>query len=210
MSELPYGKNNKTDVPYLYYLQRYEKCDPAEIAARCCLPYDAERRAFWLHYLGRDCLAFWPTFSLLGLEDFPALRSPGSQLLLLRHLTEGWNLPASGKFLSYREMPWGNVYDQNFQGRCLKRLAFTFGFRVPVFEKLMISLGASTCAGGDAGYELAFLSGLSLRLFLWGADDEFAPAAQILFSDNFSFAFSAEDMAVVGDVLIDALKELAG
>ena len=36
--------------------------------------------------------------------------------------------------------------------------------------------------------------------------EEFRAAAQILFSDNFSSAFSAEDIAVVGDVLLNAMK----
>ncbi|MEG2633391.1 MAG: DUF3786 domain-containing protein, partial [Oscillospiraceae bacterium] len=38
--------------------------------------------------------------------------------------------------------------------------------------------------------------------------EEFMPSAQILFSDNFALAFTAEDMAVVGDISIGALGKI--
>ena len=40
----------------------------------------------------------------------------------------------------------------------------------------------------------------------WEGDDEFPPSSQILFSDNFPVSFAAEDMAVMGDVIIGSLK----
>ena len=43
-------------------------------------------------------------------------------------------------------------------------------------------------------------------MILWEGDDEFPPSSQILFSDNFPVSFAAEDMAVMGDVIIGSLK----
>ncbi|HIQ95452.1 MAG TPA: DUF3786 domain-containing protein [Candidatus Limivivens merdigallinarum] len=37
-------------------------------------------------------------------------------------------------------------------------------------------------------------------------DEEFAPSAQILFSDNFPVAYTAEDVAYIGDVVLDYMK----
>ena len=45
-----------------------------------------------------------------------------------------------------------------------------------------------------------------IQLILWEGDDEFPPSSQILFSDNFPASFEAEDMAVMGDVIIGSLK----
>ena len=47
---------------------------------------------------------------------------------------------------------------------------------------------------------------LKFTRILWEGDDEFPPSSQILFSDNFPVSFQAEDMAVMGDVIIGALK----
>ena len=36
----------------------------------------------------------------------------------------------------------------------------------------------------------------------------FAPSSQILFEDNFPYAYTAEDLAVTGDISITTLKNL--
>ena len=106
-------------------------------------------------------------------------------------------------------MPWGNHYNQVFQGRCLKRLAYSFGFQMDKFCRVLESIGGKKIPVGDVGYEFAFLDELRLQFILWEGDEEFPPSAQILFSDNFSSAFQGEDMAAVGDISIGTLKTLA-
>ena len=46
-------------------------------------------------------------------------------------------------------------------------------------------------------------------LILWEGEPEegFPPSAQILFSDNFPAAFSAEDVAYVGDIVMGYMKK---
>ena len=106
-------------------------------------------------------------------------------------------------------MPWGRHYNDVFQGRCVKRLAFTFGFKLDVFAKVMESIGGEKLSVGDAGYEFAFLDNFKLQFIIWEGDEEFPPSAQILFSGNFASAFMGEDMAAVGDISIGTLKTLA-
>ena len=133
-----------------------------------------------------------------------------AKIFMVRYLSEKAKAPSSGKFLTYREVPWGEVYFKQFQGRCLFRLAFGFGGKLDAFREIMERVGAQAISSGDVGYELEFMKGLFVRLILWAGDDEFPPSAQILFSDNFPAAFTqGEDMAVVGDVTIDMLKALA-
>jgi hypothetical protein len=48
-----------------------------------------------------------------------------------------------------------------------------------------------------------------MSVLLWAGDEEFPPGAQILFDDNFVFAFTAEDLAALGEVALDRLKLLA-
>ena len=73
-------------------------------------------------------------------------------------------------------------------------------------KKAMEPLNASPYSKGDMGYEFAFMKGLLVRVSIWNGDEEFPPSAQILFSDNFRYAFTAEDMAFVGDIFIKVLK----
>ena len=72
----------------------------------------------------------------------------------------------------------------------------------------MEKLGAKPVPMGDKAYEFEFINGLHVRFILWAGDEEFPPSSQILFEDNFPFAYQAEDLAVVGDLSITTLKEI--
>ena len=78
-----------------------------------------------------------------------------------------------------------------------------------LFAEAMEKIGAKKIESGDIAYEFEFMNNLYVRFILWAGDEEFPPSAQILFADNMSFAFEAEDLAVVGDISIGTLKKMA-
>ena len=204
--------NNKEERPFAHYCAQYRQLDPQEAATRCGVAYDAQAGQFVLDFLGNRYAVGYPEFSVTVLDKrVPAdqlSQARNAQILLLRYLLEGKKVPPLGKQYTYREMPWGELYNTQFTGRCIKRLAFSFGNDVPGFRRIMEALGATEIHGGDAGYALTLLDGLTVQFLIWAGDDEFPPSAQILFSDNFPEAFSAEDMAVVGDVTLNTMKEM--
>ena len=213
--DFPYEKDSKERMPYEHYMEIYRGLNPADISSRANIPYNAESRTFTLRLMGVTYQVSWPDYEVrhLDREDlqyYPLEGAANARILVLRYLTEGAAAPATGKFLTYREVPWGEVYFTQFQGRCLFRLAYGFGNKLQKFREIMEKLGARKLPHGDAGYEFEFLNGLYLQFLLWEGDEEFPPSAQILFSDNFPVAFvMGEDMAVVGDVSIGALKALS-
>ena len=203
-------KNNKIAAPMAHYTALYKNLDPHFAAARCDIAF--ENGVFALTLFGKPINITFPEFHVYNPAE-PDVDFPYDvALLLIRYILEGAGGNLSGKFLSYSEIPWGQVYLENFKGRCLKRLAFSFGFDLPRFERACIALGGVAVEGsakvGDASYDIEFLGGLIIRVILWAPDEEFPPNSQILFSDNFPMAFSAEDLSVVGDVLINALKRV--
>ena len=201
--------NNKEGVPLKIYQKRYEKLDPTKISHRTGAAYDTGRGVFKLTLLSHALEAAWPEFKLSAADPdtCPAVLFGGeATILMIRYLIEGAKADATGAWLSYRELPWGDVYDKNFQGRCIKRLAFSFGSKLDAFARSCERLGGVRADKGDVSYDLPFLPGLSIRLILWAADDEFPPSSQFLFSDNMPKAFTAEDVAAVGDIVIGALK----
>ena len=213
--DFPYEKDSKERMPYEHYMEIYRGLNPEDISSRANIPYNAESRTFTLRLMGVTYQVSWPDYEVrhLDREDlqyYPLEGAANARILVLRYLTEGAAAPATGKFLTYREVPWGEVYFKQFQGRCLFRLAYGFGNKLQKFREIMEKLGARKLPHGDEGYEFEFLNGLYLQFLLWEGDEEFPPSAQILFSDNFPVAFvMGEDMAVVGDVSIGALKALS-
>lgn len=200
-------ENNKEMVPFEHYVELFAKLDPEEAAQRCGVAYDAEKGEFTIRLLYVDYVISWPKFAIRSEDESGfALKNLPAQMLLIRYLLEGQASIGTGNFLTYREMPWGDVYLTPFTGRCLTRAAFTFGTRLPAFEAALDASEAVKLTNGDASYELEVMRGYFIRIIIWEGDDEFPPNAQILFSDNFPRAFSAEDRTVVGDIVISDIK----
>lgn len=208
-----YDKDNKEKRPVEHYTPLFEALEPREVLERCNVRFDPERSEFLLRFMNRVYRIGFPQFYVKPEEEndqfSPLEAMPAAQLLVMRYLIEGRYTEPQGGFLTFREVPWGAVYTAPFDGRCIKRLAFTFGNKLEDFRRAMEKLGAQPLKLGDASYEFEFLEGLRLQFILWQGDDEFPPSSQILFSDNFPTAFTAEDMAVTGDVTIGSLKALA-
>lgn len=212
--ELQYAKDSKERLPYEHYMELYRKADPKEISMRTGIPYDEEKGVFTLHLMGVEYEVSYPDYQVVHKSEevigyYPLETAVNARILVLRYLVEGASAVSTGKFITYREAPWGSVYLKQFNGRCILRLAYGFGNKQDLFARAMEKIGAVRMSHGDISYEFEFLDGYRLQMILWEGDEEFPPSSQILFSDNFPVAFQAEDMAVVGDISISMIKALA-
>ena len=196
--------NNKEGKPLEFYLEKYREGSLAEMAARCGLPLDGEAGTVTMELLGEKFTVSHPDFTIVG----PSPLSNGERILFLRYLLDGRYAMPGGQHLTYREFPWGEVYLQQFTGRCIKRFAFSYGNRPELLGRIMERLPAKKLSRSDCGWEVELMPGLTIQLLLWLGDDEFPPNAQILFSDNFRYAFTAEDMAVIGDIVLGRMKRI--
>lgn len=194
--------DNKTGVPLAHYLAQFAAADPQSMSARSGVPFDGA--AFHTTLLGREVRISYPDMAMT-FADTGAELQPNARILLGRLLTEGTLAEGSGRFKSYAEMPWGNVYLTQFTGRCITRLAYGFSDPVKFAAACEAQGGVRVRSSGEC-FDLLFLPTLTMRLTVWPAEEDFPPSAQILFSDNFPLAFTAEDMAVCGDVLLNAMK----
>lgn len=212
--EFPYEKDNKERIPFEHYLSVYQKLNPKEAAERCGVEYDEERQQFHIRLMGYRYLVDFPEFAVRKEDEdeegaFLLLDMVPAKIIVLRFLLSAQVVKSSGKYLTYREVPWGEVYFRQFEGRCLMRLKFGFGFKLDKFAEGMEKLpGVKKLSLGDVSYEFEFINGLHVRFILWAGDEEFPPSSQILFEDNFPYAYQAEDLAVVGDISITTLKKL--
>ncbi|MDR3356688.1 MAG: DUF3786 domain-containing protein [Spirochaetaceae bacterium] len=196
-----------------HYSELYSGLDPYQVAERCKLPFDGS--AFSLRLMGVRYRAAFPRFELLEAAEPPEAEMPvedeSVRVLVLRYLCQGrWAAPG-GRQLSYSEIPWGALYFRNFEGRCIKRIERIFGNDPEGFSKLFEkhkNLKGGRLSGKEHGWRFEFLNDLFMSIIVWEGDDEFPSKAQILFDDNFPAAFSAEDIAVAGDICISRLKAL--
>ena len=210
---LDYAKNNIEEVPFGQYLEQFEAMDPKAASARTGIPYDEARKSFTMRMMQKTYEITWPDCKVICLnksEDTYAIMEDAvdAKIFAIRYLLNGVKSESTGKFLTYRELPSGDLYFQQFQGRCLMRLAYGFGFKLDKFADIFERLGAKKLTYGDISYEIEFINDHYVRFILWSGDDEFPPSSQILFSDNFPLSFKTYDLAVVGDISITTLKKM--
>lgn len=196
-------ENHKEEVPFSYYENLFRTLDPAEAAGRTGVKWDGKE--FYVNLLGREYAISHPDYALRAPDGGKEPPLP-TQTFLLRYLLEGKAIADKGAWLTFREMPWGELYIKPYTGRVLTRAAFTFGTKVAAFRAACEKMGALPIKHGDAGFQFDFLSGYRMQILIWEGDDEFPPNAQVLYSDNFSDGFAAEDRVVAGDILISAIK----
>ena len=197
-------ENHKEEHPFGHYVRLFEQTDPAEVTMRLPgVPFDGE--AFSLSFLCGNYRITHPEYAIESAEP-GEIPSKTAQTFLLRYLLEGRELPWLGEWKTFREMPWGELYEKAFSGRALGRAAFTFGTRLDAFRAACEKLGGEPLSRGDAGYQLRLLGDYRMRILLWAGDEDFPPSAQILYSDNFADGFTAEDRAVAADLLIGAIR----
>jgi len=197
----------KDKIPYDHYKALIKDHDPKFISQTSFCPYDEEKKAYSVTVMGDQFQVSYPQGDVTNAEgeDFDNYKL---KTMILRYLLNAKGVPATGETIGYRDVSGGNCYFECFQGRCLKRFAFTFNYNIEGLKKAMAALKAEPKAFGDLSWRFEVINNMFMTVILWIGDDEFPPEAQILFDANFPTAFSAEDMAVMGDIFIPALKEL--
>lgn len=197
-------KNNKEEVPFQYYLREFQQMDPEDSVRRLEIPFD--RNTFTIRFLGQTYTVTWPDYAISGNDPHAfALDKLQAQTFLLRYLLTGKRLPAVGAWKTFRQLPWGEVYIQPFNGRCIRRSAFVFGKDLHKFSAASRKLGGVEIDQGDKGFEFIVVQDYRIRIIVWEAAEEFAPNAQILFSDNFAAGFLADESVAAAELLIGAI-----
>lgn len=197
-------ENHKEEVPFSHYEEQFRFLKPEDALTRHPqLTWDGKE--FFITLLGREYAISHPDYAIRALDGGPLPPLP-TQTFLLRYLLECKAVVSGGSWLTFREMPWGELYIKPYTGRVLTRAAFTFGTRVAAFKAACEKMGATALKHGDAGYQFDFIDNYRMQILVWEGDEEFPPNAQVLYSDNFADGFAAEDRVVAGDILISSIK----
>lgn len=198
-------KNNKDEVPFEHYLRQFQQMDPEDTVRRLEIPFD--KGVFALRFLNQTYTITWPEYMISsGDPNAFGLGKLQAQTFLLRYLLVGKHLPAAGGWKTFRQLPWGEVYLQPFNGRCIRRSAVTFGRDLNKFATASRKLGGVEIPQGDKGFEFPIVQDYRIRLSVWEAAEEFPSSAQIQFSDNFAAGFLADESVTAAELLIGALS----
>lgn len=133
---------------------------------------------------------------------------PRFQVLLLHYLTSpGTSL--QGRWISFKELPGGTLYQQPFYGRAVLPLIKAFGPNLDKFLQAGLTLGGEIASVGEAGITLYPFPLVPVRIALWAGDEEMPPNGTILFDGAATEHLATEDYAVLAEYLVRQLKNVA-
>jgi hypothetical protein len=118
-------------------------------------------------------------------------------ILLLHFLLHESPLIPSDKLVSFREFPGGGFYLEPFLSRCAKPLVKRFGNDIEAMKASAARFDHEPFEIGDLGLRIHALGHLQVVIVYRLGDDEFPPAAEILFNQPVRDVFCAEDAAVL-------------
>ncbi len=155
---------------------------------------------FW----GKEYIVAYPAITIheAGVAGEPPITT---QILILHYLVTADGHPPADRWVAFRELPSGLVYDAAFQGRAGQRIAATYGKDKDAFIAAAVSLGGERLTYGDASFMFRLFPRVSLAVVLYLADEEFAANANVLFDAAAAHYLGIEDLAVLGGLLASRL-----
>jgi hypothetical protein len=137
------------------------------------------------------------------IEFYSPAKKPVSlvtRVLLLHYLIRADGSSLTWKWAGYKDIPGGLLYAGVFARRVTEPLAKKFGDSPQQFKEIGNKLGGKSLEFGDASFILYAFPFIPLQYVLWKGDEEFPPAAQLLFDTSIDHYLSLEDIVVLGQM----------
>jgi len=176
--------------------------EPRIIAWRSDTKYQElkEGGLFEVMFWGKDYVVHYPEIAVQEAEtgQEPPIHY---QIIILHYLLTADSTPLADKWISFRDLPGGLVYDRAFQERACLPLIHAFGYNVEAFVRAAEALGGERLTFGDASFFFRILPRIRLAVVLWRGDEELPPSANVLYDAASEHYLPTEDLAVLGGML---------
>jgi hypothetical protein len=123
-------------------------------------------------------------------------------ILAIHYLNNADGRQPTGKLKHFREFKEGHFYEPAFNRRTKEVLVSIFGSDPAALVNAGKRLHGKILETGDAAVELSYFPCMPITCILWKGDEEFPAEATVLFDETADIFFSAEDMAVAGQMAV--------
>ena len=167
------------------------------------------QRAIVLAYLNRPHQVTLPDvdITLVGSQEAVSMRE---KVLILHYLTLAKGTPATGRVITFKELPEGPVYFPTFAKRTVDPLLGHFGKEPNRLLDTARKLGGHRADYGDVAVTINVFPSVAITLVLWRGDAEFAPSASTIFDASITDYLSTEDITVLCETVIWKLVKSLG
>jgi hypothetical protein len=123
------------------------------------------------------------------------------KLLILHYLNTARGTPATGRMVTFRELPAGPVYFPTFTKRAVTPIVGAFGNDPNRIVAAARKIGAVRPGLGDASVTVDAFARVPITYVLWGGDDELPPQGNILYDANIPDYLPTEDITVLTETI---------
>lgn len=187
--------------------EKLGECEPQKIAERAAVRYDSRTREFVVPFLNKEHLVKHSTggVSLSDGVEVPIV----TRILILHYLVHAEGVPLHYRWISFKEIPGGQIYINPFHNRAVRPLVKMFGRDPQGLLKAGLALGGKVEDLGDASVAIPVFPMVPVAYVIWEGDEEFEPNGNILFDESAPNYLPLEDYAVIaGTVVFELRKQL--
>lgn len=158
-----------------------------------------------LRFVGQSYFIKYPSFEIKhenGIEVNPVIK-----ILLLHYLAHASGVPLLNRWISFKELPGGNIYYGPFTQRAINPFIKLFGSRPKEFRFAAEKLGGVRGQNGDISMVIPVFPKVPINYVLWLSNDEFPASATVLFDASAASYLPTEDYAVISGILLKELNK---
>ena len=178
-----------------------EKADLRDRCEKSGAVWRPEAGAIELTLLNRVYRVLSPGFEVVLAET--GEEAPiAEKILILHYLQTAGGATLSGKWITFGEVPGGEIYLPVFNARSIDRLVRAFSGQEKALIEAAQAMGGTELDLGDVSVQIKALPRVPIALTLWRGDDEFPPSGSLLFDDSATTYLPMEDMVVLAGMLV--------
>jgi hypothetical protein len=180
-------------------LDALDRLDPWRVAMRAGGTF--EDRRLVLPHLDRH-VVLDPDSKTFSVQETGNEAPIWLSILTVHYLTKADGRFPTGNLKHFREFKEGQFYEPAFNSHTKDVLIQFFGNTPKAMLAAAEKLGGKILQTGGAAVELKYFPYVPITCIVWEGDEEFPPEATVLFDDTADAFFSAEDMAVAGQMAV--------
>lgn len=119
------------------------------------------------------------------------------KILILHYFNQAEGTPATGKPITFKQIPAGISYYSAFFQRVIAPLVNHFGKQPDLLMKAAERLAGHRAQPGDMSVTVNAFPHVPITLVLWRGDDELPPSGNVFFDANISDYLPTEDVTVL-------------
>ncbi|MDR3588128.1 MAG: DUF3786 domain-containing protein [Negativicutes bacterium] len=197
------------ELAYRKACEEFRRWDPADMAASSGSSFDAATKTISLRYVSDQYKVAFPSGEVAFAHKNEAVPTT-VKVVLLHYLVRAGGQPLKNEVISFKEIPQGGMlYIDAFNKRIINYLTAVFAGQPAMLVQAGVKLGGGEAGRGDFAVRLDILPRLPVTFVLWSGDEEFPPAATVLFDATAPFYLPTEDLVVATGFCVGQLARAA-